>query len=459
MFSSLSALAELAASELRNGEELVKKKPVDDTSSCGDVVSSSKPLVFPKKRRRKTGDSSDASSEDKRRSSANVVKETDNVNKQKLCFDYKTFFSPSFKPFKMNTPSFPIILMAIMTTPQNEKFISFLSDNQSFIIINPAALSRVVLPVHFEDCVPSFEQFVDILATWGFCVGKRDQRFPNVLVYRHESFRRGEWEICLKMEILSAEESAANRLRYRNAFQALGENCDVGTEDNKDPESLRFDNEGEETRTVTPTEYRGKKVNLEQQELCTSRDPVSSLTQITRRASLLATGSVAIPRSAGRLSFPFATVGVSNTGVETLAMKEAEINSATDEVVSVALAALHRHRGDVEETHNTVDYGSDAPSDLKRHNTTPSSCQLDVMTEAFLERSIARKLQSRRESGLLGSNFSMTAFLARMGSCDSQAVMADMGAKVDAKAKVLLAEEQERRASLQGQGGQAEYDT
>jgi hypothetical protein len=33
-----------------------------------------------------------------------------------------------------------------------------------------------------------------------------------------------------------------------------------------------------------------------------------------------------------------------------------------------------------------------------------------------------------------------------------------MGAKVDAKAKVLLAEEQERRASLQGRGGQAEHD-
>ena len=147
-----------------------------------------------------------------------------------------------------------------------------------------------------------------------------------------------------------------------------------------------------------------------------SSNPVSSLTQITRRASLLATGGITIPRSAGRLSLPFATTGVtSNTGMERSAMKEAEINSATDEAVSAAMAALHRHRGDTK----VCDYGSNAPPDLKRH-VTPSSSQLDVITEAFLERSIARKLQSRE--GLLGSNVGTTGFLARTSSSDSQAV-------------------------------------
>lgn len=400
MFCPLSALAELAASELQSGEDF-SGHPTDDTS----CASSSRPVLPVKKRPRTTGGSSGSPRRTTRRSSATAKEEEPFfIEEQNTCVDYKAFFSPSFKPFKMTTkkPRFPVILMAIMTAPHNEKFISFLSDHQSFIIINPEALSTQILPVHFENNVPSFEQFVDVLATWGFRVEKSDPQFPNVAVYRHGLFRRGDWESCLKMEKPSVSEISANRLQYRNTFQALGENVVVGTED------YQFNGSSSLKHEVTPKESEEEKSNSHPQDLFTSRansflftNPASSLKQMSRRQSL-----------------PFSTARVGSE------MKEDEITSATDEVVSAAMAALHCHGGDAKETHyfrrHSIDYDRNVPSDHKVQ-IAPHSSQLDFITEVFLERSMARKLQSRRDTGL-GPNLGMTGFLAMTSSCERQSV-------------------------------------
>eukprot|EP00985_Skeletonema_marinoi_P005697 scaffold2476_cov99-Skeletonema_marinoi.AAC.2 len=356
MSCPLSALAELAALELRSGEDFLKQLPND--TSCASSSKQVGPVLPIKKRPRTSGSCASSSTSSKASRSSSNVSETE----RSKIVDYKKLFSPSFKPFKMKTkkPPFPVILMAIMTAPQNEKFISFLSDNQSFIVINPEA-SMHVLPVHFEDNVPSFEQFVDILATWGFCVGNDDPQFPNVPVYWHGLFRRGDWE------------------------------------NKKETDSPSLNNNDKDTRLVAHTENEGGKAKLHQQELFTRKgdsfvftNPASSLTQMSRRPSL-----------------PFATTGVGYLGMVRSGMKEAEINSATDEVVSAAMAALHRHGhgGDAKEAHffrrHAIDYARNAPSDPKRYISRLS--QLDVITEVFLERSMARKLQSRRDSGLLGS--------------------------------------------------------
>ena len=73
--------------------------------------------------------------------------------------------STTFK-MKANQPSFPVILMAIMSAPQNKEFITFLSDGKSFIIVHPAALAKIALPIHFEENVPTFDQFLNLLAIW-----------------------------------------------------------------------------------------------------------------------------------------------------------------------------------------------------------------------------------------------------------------------------------------------------
>ena len=67
---------------------------------------------------------------------------------------------------KANQPSFPTILMGILSAPQNNDCIQFLTDEQSFIIVNPNALERNVLPTHFQDNVPTLDHFQYLLAIW-----------------------------------------------------------------------------------------------------------------------------------------------------------------------------------------------------------------------------------------------------------------------------------------------------
>jgi len=60
-----------------------------------------------------------------------------NINEQQSC--HSTF------DMKANQPSFPLVLMGVMSAPQNEEFISFLSYKKSLIIIHPGALAKQVL--------------------------------------------------------------------------------------------------------------------------------------------------------------------------------------------------------------------------------------------------------------------------------------------------------------------------
>lgn len=67
---------------------------------------------------------------------------------------------------KKNKPSFPVILMAIMSGSQNREYITFLSDEQRFIIIDSVSLEAKVLPIHFEVNAPTYDQFLQLLDLW-----------------------------------------------------------------------------------------------------------------------------------------------------------------------------------------------------------------------------------------------------------------------------------------------------
>ena len=71
------------------------------------------------------------------------------------------------RPSKMKAdqPSFPLLLMAIMSSSQNKEYITFLSDGQSFIIINPDGLQKCVLNRQFE-IVLTYDQFLHLLVLW-----------------------------------------------------------------------------------------------------------------------------------------------------------------------------------------------------------------------------------------------------------------------------------------------------
>ena len=88
-----------------------------------------------------------------------------NKPKSKRQYQQSRRATGNFK-MKANQPSFPTILMGILSAPQNNDCIQFLTDKQSFIIVNPNALERNVLPTHFQDNVPTLEQFQYLLAIW-----------------------------------------------------------------------------------------------------------------------------------------------------------------------------------------------------------------------------------------------------------------------------------------------------
>eukprot|EP01082_Thalassiosira_pseudonana_P002726 g2994.t1 g2994 contig12:1223173-1224045(+) len=72
------------------------------------------------------------------------------------------------RKLKSDTANFPTILMGIMTTPKNDDFIAFLSDEERFIVVDPRGLEKEVLTEYFDEDVSTYDQFVEMLDRWGF---------------------------------------------------------------------------------------------------------------------------------------------------------------------------------------------------------------------------------------------------------------------------------------------------
>lgn len=120
-------------------------------------------------------------------------------------------------------------------------------------------------------------------------------------------------------------------------------------------------------------------------------------------------------------------------------------SAATNKIVSVAMAALNG-----EASSHLIE------SSLRRHSmehisTSPS--YLNTMTEQFLQRSMAKRFGSR-PSGIggpanLGGGQFGTIFgpSVMYGSILKNQLIAEVGAKVDAQARVLLAQRRRERKS------------
>eukprot|EP00578_Thalassiosira_sp_NH16_P005673 CAMPEP_0181138560 /NCGR_PEP_ID=MMETSP1071-20121207/34312_1 /TAXON_ID=35127 /ORGANISM="Thalassiosira sp., Strain NH16" /LENGTH=636 /DNA_ID=CAMNT_0023225405 /DNA_START=27 /DNA_END=1934 /DNA_ORIENTATION=+ len=103
-------------------------------------------------------------------------------------------------------PSFPVVLMGIISAPQNSEYITFLSDEQRIIIVQPDAVAQKVLPMYFEedDHTPTYNDFLRLFKVWGFEV-MNDPQYPQVNVYKHPQFRKGDWEACLNINMAMDE--------------------------------------------------------------------------------------------------------------------------------------------------------------------------------------------------------------------------------------------------------------
>ena len=138
----------------------LKKRSVH-TAYCDDGAPSMEPMESkspskksPKKAKKKKNKSSQATRADTQSSPFN--NNTTAPTSQWL-----------MNPSQLNDrPSFPTVLMGILSAPQNNEYITFLSDEQNFIIINSDEMERKVLPMYFENNVPSCDEFMHLLTSW-----------------------------------------------------------------------------------------------------------------------------------------------------------------------------------------------------------------------------------------------------------------------------------------------------
>ena len=95
-----------------------------------------------------------------------------------------------------SAPSFPVILMGMLSTPQNSKYITFLSDERRFVILDSAEFETELLPMHFEtDSSNMYWNFTRMLEEWDF-KAEMDDDYPGKDVYSHPDFKKGDWEGC-----------------------------------------------------------------------------------------------------------------------------------------------------------------------------------------------------------------------------------------------------------------------
>ncbi len=131
-----------------------------------------------------------------------------------------------------NESSFPVTLMAIIESQGNQSpCITFLSDDQRFVVIDPSRLEKEIFPKHFDLRTPTLEEFSEMLNLWGF-EKSVDKLFPNVAVYKHEQFMKGDWEKCLKIEM------PIGSLEQLNKIQVQPAKADAASTPSLDPKQI-----------------------------------------------------------------------------------------------------------------------------------------------------------------------------------------------------------------------------
>lgn len=170
-------------------------------------------------------------------------------------------------------PSFPAILMGILSNPKYADTISFLSDERRFIVVNPIELEATVLPLHFNESpgVMTCERFIKILCKWGFQISN-DAKYPDINVYSHPLFRKGDWEGCLR--IVKPPKSANDT-----------SSADV----NDDPPMPELpSDQSDNARSVTPShEVRHKGYNVSDPSSNASANHLESINPKSLEANLL----------------------------------------------------------------------------------------------------------------------------------------------------------------------------
>jgi hypothetical protein len=292
--------------------------------------------------------------------------------------------------------------MGMLLNPKYADIIAFLSDERRFIIVNPLELETNVLPLYAEELGGTgrtYQQFIEILCDWGFQINY-DEKYPDINVYSHPKFSKGNWDSCLQIEMVGGRNvtpSEATLLKKMEASRASRRLSGVGLNEDY------FDMRSYFLRT-----QMAKRLSLP------TPAPQSMLIRhkMKMKAADFETCNVGTEKNVG----DDGKKEDGSTSQEKSGKKEITMDS--DKIVAEAMAALNKPF-----RRHSID-----------HNMNPS--QLNAMTEEFLQRSMSRRL----------STLPMLGPRIMYGGAMNSDLMKEVGAKVDAQAKVLFA--QRRRSSL-----------
>jgi len=95
--------------------------------------------------------------------------------------------------------SFPMKLMAILSGNRFHDIVAWLPHGRGFMIYKKERFASEVLPLYFPR-ESKFASFTRRLSRWGF---RRIRSGPEIGVYHHPLFRRGNYEVCLQMHCVS----------------------------------------------------------------------------------------------------------------------------------------------------------------------------------------------------------------------------------------------------------------
>lgn len=301
--------------------------------------------------------------------------------------------------------------MGMLLNPKNADTISFLSDERRFIIVDPIELETSVLPLYANELGgtrTTYQQFIELLCNWGFTISN-DERYQDINVYSHKEFKKGDWEKCLQIQLVGRSEAAL--LQRMEASRASRRMSGVGL--NGDHAAMRSFLQNEMYRRLSL--------------------PAPVPQSMMMRGQM---GMKEAPAAANEKDDNVAEKKEEENAEESTEPNDEQEDATNDstmdsnKIMSEAMAALN-------------------PLPLRRpsiEQMDPS--QLNAMTEQFLQRSMARRFNSRPMFGPAGMMF---------GGMMNNNVMKEVGAQVDAQAKMLFA--QRRRSSLamqQQQMAQAE---
>lgn len=143
--------------------------------------------------------------------------------------------------------------MGIMTTPKNDDFIAFLSDEERFIVVDPRGLEKEVLTEYFDEDVSTYDQFVEMLDRWGFeVVEDENAKYPCITVYKHELFKKGDWEGCLKIGMGGTSSSSNDKTVVETSDEEVPVELPKKTKKEKASPSKRKQKKQTKSRSVTP---------------------------------------------------------------------------------------------------------------------------------------------------------------------------------------------------------------